>query len=62
MDRSQQVQVPVHPGGKLRATRFHPSAKGYLVVAQLNSDKLLATVKIDNTNLVEVLAPNLQGI
>ena len=57
MDRSQQVQVPVLLGGKLRATRFHPSAKGYLVVAQLNSDKLLATVKIDNTNLVEVLAP-----
>lgn len=56
MDRAQQVQVPVLPGGKLRATRFHPSAKGYLVVAQLNSDKLLATVKIDNTNLVEALA------
>ena len=56
MDRSQQVQVPVSPGGKLRATRFHPSAKGYLVVAQLNSDKLMATVKIDNTSLVEALA------
>jgi len=56
MDRSQQVQVPVSPGGKLRATRFHPSAKDYLVVAQLNSDKLLATVKIDNTSLVESLA------
>lgn len=57
MDRSQQVQVPVPPGGKLRATRFHPSAKGYIIVAQLNSDKLLATVKSDNTNLIEVLAP-----
>ena len=57
MDRSQQVQVPVPPGGKLRATRFHPSAKGYLVVAQLNSDKLLATVKIENTTLVEALSP-----
>ena len=56
-DRSQQVQVPVPAGGKLRATRFHPSAKGYLVVAQLNSDKLLATVKIDNTSLIEALAP-----
>ena len=55
-DRSKQVQVPVYPGGKLRATRFHPSAKGYLVVAQINSDKLLATVKIDNTSLVESLA------
>jgi len=57
MDSSQQVQVPVAPGGKLRATRFHPSAKDYLVVAQLNSDKLLATVKIDNTSLAESLAP-----
>jgi len=56
-DRSQQVQVPVSPGGKLRATRFHPSAKGYLVVAQLNSDKLLATVKVDNTSFIESLAP-----
>ena len=56
MDRSQQVQVPVQPGGKLRATRFHPSAKEYLVVAQINSDKLLATVKIDNTNFVEAIA------
>ncbi len=56
MDRSQQVQVPVEPGGKLKARGFHPSAKGYLVVAQVNSDKLLATVKIDNTSLVESLA------
>ena len=48
--------MPVSPGGKLRATRFHPSAKDYLVVAQLNSDKLLATIKIDNTSLVESLA------
>ena len=56
MDRSQQVQVPVSPGGKLRATRFHPSAKDYIVVAQLNSDKLLATVKIDNISLAESLA------
>jgi CRP-like cAMP-binding protein len=56
-DRSQQVQVPVRPGGELRAMRFHPSAQDYLIVAQLKSDKLLATVKIDNSNLIEVLAP-----
>jgi CRP-like cAMP-binding protein len=56
-DRSQQVQVPVRPGGELRAMRFHPSARDYLIVAQLKSDKLLATVKIDNSNLIEVLAP-----
>jgi len=56
-DRSQQVQVPVRPGGVLRAMRFHPSAKDYLIVAQLNSDKLLATLKIDNSNFIEALAP-----
>ncbi len=56
-DRSQQVQVPVRPGGVLRAKGFHPSAREYLIVAQLNSDKLLATAKIDNTNLIESLAP-----
>ena len=56
-DRSKQVQVPVPVGGALRATRFHPSAAGYLVVAQLNSDKLLATIKVVNSNFVEVVAP-----
>jgi len=56
-DRSQQVQVPVRPGGELRAMRFHPSAQEYLIVAQLKSDKLLATVKIDNSSLIEALAP-----
>ena len=56
-DRSKQVQVPVPVGGMLRATRFHPSAAGYLVVAQLNSDKLLATIKVVNSNFVEVVAP-----
>jgi predicted phage tail protein len=56
-DRSKQVQVPVAVGGMLRATRFHPSAAGYLVVAQLNSDKLLATIKAVNSNFVEVVAP-----
>jgi hypothetical protein len=57
-DRSQQIQLPIPVGGRLRALRFHPSADGYLVVAQLNSDKLLSTMKIENSNFVEVVAPN----
>ena len=56
-DRTQKVKVPVRPGGELRAVRFHPSAPDYLVVAQKHSDKLLATIKISNSNFVEVIAP-----
>jgi len=60
-DRSQQVKVPVLPGGELRAVRFHPSASGYLVVAQKHSDKLLATIKIENSNFVQSIAPKYVG-
>ncbi len=60
-DRTQQVKVPVKPGGTLRAVRFHPSAPDHLVVAQQHSDKLLATIKVDNTNFVEVTASKYVG-
>ena len=56
-DRSQKVKVPVKTGGQLRAVRFHPSAPDYIVVAQKHSDKFLATIKIENSNFVEVVAP-----
>jgi len=56
-DRSQKVKVPVKPGGELRAVRFHPTAPDYLVVAQKHSDKLLATIRVENSNFIESIAP-----
>ncbi len=56
-DRARQAQVPVRPGEKIRAKGFHPQAPNLLIVAQLNSDMLLATLAIDNSNLIEALAP-----
>jgi CRP-like cAMP-binding protein len=56
-DRSQKVKVPVKPGGELRAVRFHPTAPDYLVVAQKHSDKLLATIRISNSNFIESISP-----
>ena len=56
-DRSQKVKVPVKPGGELRAVRFHPTAPDYLVVAQKHSDKLLATIRIENSNFIESISP-----
>lgn len=56
MDRSQKVKQPVNVGEAVRALRFHPSAQGYLIVGQLNSDKLLAVSKISNLNFDEALA------
>jgi len=55
-DRSQKVKIPVNLGESLRVLKFHPSAEGYLVVGQLNSDKLLAVTKIDNVNFAEALS------
>ena len=43
-------------GEAVRALRFHPSSQGYLIVGQLNSDKLLAVSKIGNLNFTEALA------
>ena len=56
MDRSQKVKQPVNIGEAVRALRFHPSSQGYLIVGQLNSDKLLAVSKIGNLNFTEALA------
>jgi len=56
MDRSQKVKQPVNIGEAVRALRFHPSAQGYLIVGQLNSDKLLAVSKISNLNFDEAIA------
>jgi CRP-like cAMP-binding protein len=56
-DRGQQVKIPVAIGGALRASRFHPTAPEFLVVAQPNSDKFLATMPIANANFIESAKP-----
>ena len=56
MDRSQKVKQPVNIGEPVRVLRFHPSAQGFVIVGQLNSDKLLAVTKLSNINFVEALA------
>ena len=56
MDRSQKVKQPVNVGEAVRALRFHPSAQGYLIVGQLNREKLLTVSMISNLNFEEALA------
>jgi CRP-like cAMP-binding protein len=56
MDRSQKVKQSVNIGEAVRVLRFHPSAQGYVIVGQLNSDKLLAVAKIGNLNFAEALS------
>jgi hypothetical protein len=51
------VKSPVAIGGALRASRFHPTAPEFLVVAQPNSDKFLATMPIANANFIESVKP-----
>ena len=60
-DRSRQVQIPVKVGGKVRAMQIHPASPEYLVVAQLNSDKFMATVLIKDSDFFEQLQPKYQG-
>jgi len=60
-DRGQQVKIPIQVGGSIRASRFHPTAPGFLVVSQTNSDKFLATTPISSTNFVEMVRPKYDG-
>ena len=60
-DRGQQVKIPIQVGGAIRATRFHPTAPGFLVVSQPNSDKFLATTPISSTSFVEMVRPKYDG-
>ena len=61
-DSGQQVKIPVPVGGSLKATRFHPTAPGYLVVSQPNSDKFRATMLIDNSNFIETVKPKYESL
>ena len=51
-----QVRIPVKVGQTVKALRFYPNSNKYLVVAQENSDKFLATVTLDNTNFFKQVA------
>jgi CRP-like cAMP-binding protein len=61
-DSGQQVKIPVPVGGSLKASRFHPTAPGYLVVSQPNSDKFRATMLIDNSNFIETVKPKYESL
>jgi len=54
-DREQLVQIPVQPGGEVVAIRLHTEFDGFLVVGQRNSQQFLASVKIENTNFIEIM-------
>ena len=54
-DREQLVQIPIQPGGEVVAIRLHTEFDGFLVVGQRNSQQFLASVKIENTNFIEVV-------
>ena len=60
-DRAGQVQIPVKAGERVRVMQVHPASPDYLVVAQLNSDKLMATVPIKDSDFLEVLQVKYQG-
>ena len=51
---SASIEVPV--GGKILVTKFHPVSDNHVVAQQLNSDLFMASIEIDNTNLMEKLA------
>ena len=51
---SASIEIPV--GENVMVTRFHPVSENYVVAQQLNSDLFMASVEIENTNLMEKLA------
>ena len=59
-DSSQQVKIPVQVGKVVRARGYHPSSDEFLVVAQENSDKFLATIRLKNSNFLELVVPKFQ--
>ena len=54
-DRARQVQIPVKQGGKVRAMQIHPASPEYVVVAQLNSDKFMAVVPMNDSTFLDEL-------
>ena len=60
-DRAGQVQIPVKAGGKVRAMQVHPASPEYLVVAQQNSDKFMATILIKDSTFLNELQKKYQA-
>ena len=55
-DREQLVQIPIQQGEEVVAIRLHTEFDGFIVVGQRNSQQFLASVKIENTNFMEVIS------
>ena len=55
-DLELTAHVAVQAGEKLVVTRFHPVSEEYVVARQGSSDTFMASVHINNTDVMEVLA------
>lgn len=60
-DAAQMVKIPVKVGRTVRAKGYHPQSSEFLVVAQENSDKFLATIRVSNSNFVDLIVPKFQA-
>ena len=60
-DAKQMVKIPVPVGKVVRAKGYHPQSSEFLVVAQEKSDKFLATIRMENSNFVDLLLPKFQN-
>lgn len=50
------ANIEVNVGEQIMVTRFHPVSEEYVVARQGNNDTFMASVHINNTNVMEVLA------
>ena len=55
-DLALSANVEVEVGSTITVTRFHPVSEEYVVARQGDSDTFMASVHLDNTNVMEVLA------
>jgi CRP-like cAMP-binding protein len=55
-DLALSANVAVEVGSMITITRFHPVSEEYVVARQGDSDTFMASVHVDNTNVMEVLA------
>jgi len=55
-DISLSANVEVEVGGEIVVTRFHPVSEDYIVARKGDSDTFMASVHIENTNVLAVLA------
>ena len=55
-DKEQLVRIPIAIGQYVMVNKLHPEFENYLVVGQKESSKYLASIKVENTNLIELMA------